>query len=214
MMFHYNISVPRGSDGAEMRLVLMEYLEMREGRLRPSGTAMLRGAATTALLTAVSPALAQDNVVAHRDAAARPQPMGHVSQRRSGGEGGADRPCRCLARHLDGMARQDDRDRGRQAAGARGLEDARERALHCRRASERLADAEGEARQFLACRADGAEAFRRLAANATASRSASRRGSSGSKRPTDGGSCAAPASSPPSARPRPSSACSARSGAS
>ena len=56
--------------------------------------------------------------------AARSQPVGHVYQRRSGGEGGPDRACLRLARHLDGMARQDDRDRDLQAAGARGLEHA------------------------------------------------------------------------------------------
>ena len=43
----------------------------------------------------------------HRDAAARSQPVGHVHQRRPGGEGGADRPRLRLAGDLDGMARQD-----------------------------------------------------------------------------------------------------------
>src|SRR5262249_11698421 len=58
-------------------------------------------------------------------AALRPLPLGHVSQRRPGGEGGIGRACLCLARHLDGVARQIDRSLFRQAAGAGSIEGAR-----------------------------------------------------------------------------------------
>src|SRR5262249_62250721 len=58
-------------------------------------------------------------------AALRPLPLGHVSQRRPGGEGGIGRACLCLARHLDGVARQIDRSLFRQAAGGGSIEGAR-----------------------------------------------------------------------------------------
>ena len=73
--------------------------------------------------------------------------------------------------------------------------------------------ASGPVGEFRAA-AIAAIAFPRIRLKRTASRSASPRGSSASRRQTRAASRAAPASSPPSARPRPSSACSARSGAS
>ena len=81
--------------------------------------------------------------------AARSQPVGHVYQRRPGGEGGLDRPCLCLARHLDGVARQDDRDHDLQAARTRGLEHPGQRALDDRKAWSGSPLRQGEVRQFL-----------------------------------------------------------------
>ena len=52
-------------------------------------------------------------------AAARSQPVGHVRVGRPGGEGRHDRPRARLGRHLDGLARQDDRARRRQRTAAR-----------------------------------------------------------------------------------------------
>jgi biopolymer transport protein ExbB len=78
---------------------------------------------------------------------------------------------------------------------------------------ERLAATRGPAQAFLDA-ALARSSCRRTAPSGKASRSASPRGWNGSKPPADGGSCAAPACSPPSGRPPRSWACSARSGAS
>ena len=78
---------------------------------------------------------------------------------------------------------------------------------------QQFAEIQGEVAQFLGAAATELK-LSLVWSTTTASRNGLRRGSNASKRAAGGASCAAPACSPPSARPRPSSACSARCGAS
>ena len=126
----------------------------------------------------------------------------------------ADRACVRLGRHLDGVARQDHRAHRRQAARARGARRTLPRARSSEEGADALASGRNEVRRLPRRGGRRAEALRRRGRNRRhqgARRLAARAHRGGLRR---GASRAAPACSPPSARPRRSSACSARSGAS
>ena len=129
------------------------------------------------------------------------------------GQGGHDRSRLCLAADLDHLHRQDDRDDGRSAQAAQCARARSATPARWRKRNSRSAPRATSCRRCSRPRC-AKRACRRASRATPASRSARPRALPKSCAPRRGGSGSAWACSPPSARRRPSSDCSARSGAS